>query len=127
MLSWPVCFVLPDVQMELASAPRCFSRDASYDLMLMSWLCWPTGVLCVAFVFFSSRGLFLCAECVVCTNDCVGCGKGNVSLYRPWRPLGLPEVEAPTFADIRLIDGGKVVSPTRRWLFIPRKIPATHC
>jgi hypothetical protein len=36
----------------------------------------------------------------------------KLSLYRPWRPLGLREVEAPTFSDIRLTDGGKVVSPT---------------
>jgi hypothetical protein len=38
----------------------------------------------------------------------------KLSLYRPWRPLGLWEVEAPTFSDIRLTDGGKVVSPTLR-------------
>jgi hypothetical protein len=43
--------------------------------------------------------------------------KVKLSLYRPWRPLGLREVEAPTFSDIRLTDGGKVVSPTRRPLF----------
>jgi hypothetical protein len=49
----------------------------------------------------------------------------KLSLYRPWRPLGLREVEAPTFSDIRLTDGGKV-SPTRRPLFTPRKIPGTH-
>jgi hypothetical protein len=48
------------------------------------------------------------------------------SLYRPWRPLGLREVEAPIFSDIRLTDGGKVVSPTRRLLFTPRKIPGAH-
>jgi hypothetical protein len=42
---------------------------------------------------------------------------------RPWRPLGLREVQAPTFSDIRLTDGGKVVSLTRRPLFTPRKIP----
>jgi hypothetical protein len=36
--------------------------------------------------------------------------KVNLSLYRSWRPLGLREVEAPTFSDIRLTDGGKVVS-----------------
>jgi hypothetical protein len=35
------------------------------------------------------------------------------------------EVEAPTFSDIRFIDGGKVVSPMRRLLFTPRKIPGT--
>jgi hypothetical protein len=58
-------------------------------------------------------------------------GRGNqskvkLSLYRPWRPLGLREVEAPTFSDIRLINGNKVVSPTRRPLFTPRKNPGTH-
>jgi hypothetical protein len=48
-------------------------------------------------------------------------GKVKCSLYRPWRPLGLREIEAPTFSDIRLKDGGKVVSPTRRPLFTPRR------
>jgi hypothetical protein len=52
--------------------------------------------------------------------------KVNLSLYRPWRPLGLREVEAPTFSDIRFVDGGKVVSPTPRPLFTPRKIPGIH-
>jgi hypothetical protein len=52
--------------------------------------------------------------------------KVKLSLYRPWRPLGLREVEVPTFSDIRLIDGGKVVSPMCRPLFTPRKIPGTH-
>jgi hypothetical protein len=47
--------------------------------------------------------------------------KKVTSLYRPWRPLGLQEVEAPTFSDIRLIDGGKVVSPTRQPLFNPQE------
>jgi hypothetical protein len=46
--------------------------------------------------------------------------KVKFSLYRPWRPVGLREFEAPTFSDIRLIDGGKVVSPMRRPLFTPR-------
>jgi hypothetical protein len=41
--------------------------------------------------------------------------------YRPWRPLGLLEVEAPTFSDTRLIDCGKVISPTHR----PGLEPAT--
>jgi hypothetical protein len=35
-------------------------------------------------------------------------------VYRPWRPLGLREFEAPTFSDVRLTDGGKVVSLKRR-------------
>jgi hypothetical protein len=34
--------------------------------------------------------------------------KVKLSLYRTLRSLGLREVEAPTFSDIRLIDGGKV-------------------
>jgi hypothetical protein len=52
--------------------------------------------------------------------------KVKLSLYRQWRSLGLREVEALTFSDIRFIDDGKVVSPTRRPLFTPRKIPGTH-
>jgi hypothetical protein len=47
--------------------------------------------------------------------------KVKFSLYRPWRILGLREVEAPTFSDIRLTDGLKVVSPTRRPLFYPQE------
>jgi hypothetical protein len=38
----------------------------------------------------------------------------------------LRKVEAPAFSDIRLTDGGKVVSSTSRPLFTPRKIPGTH-
>jgi hypothetical protein len=53
-------------------------------------------------------------------------GKVKLSLYMPWRTLGLREFEAPTFSDIRLIDGGRVVSPTRRPLLTPGKIPVTH-
>jgi hypothetical protein len=52
--------------------------------------------------------------------------KVKLFLFRPWRPLGLREVEAPTFSDIRVTDGGKVVSTTRRPHFTPRKIPGTH-
>jgi hypothetical protein len=52
--------------------------------------------------------------------------KVKLSLYRSWRPLGLREVEAPTFLDIHFTDGFKVVSPTRRPLFTPRKFPSTH-
>jgi hypothetical protein len=49
-----------------------------------------------------------------------------LSLYKSWRPLGLREVEAPTFSDIQFTDGCEVVSPTHRPLFTPRKIPDTH-
>jgi hypothetical protein len=52
--------------------------------------------------------------------------KVKLSLYTPWRPLGLREIEAPTFSDIQLTDGDKVVSPTRRLLYIPRKNPGIH-
>jgi hypothetical protein len=38
----------------------------------------------------------------------------------------LREVEAPTFSDIQLTDGGKVVSLARRPLFTSRKILGTH-
>jgi hypothetical protein len=47
--------------------------------------------------------------------------KVKLSLYRPRRPLGLREVEAYTFSDIRLIGGGKVVSHMRRLLFTRRR------
>jgi hypothetical protein len=43
--------------------------------------------------------------------------KVKLSLFRPWGPLGLREVDAPTFLDIPFTDGGKVVSPTRLPLF----------
>jgi hypothetical protein len=56
----------------------------------------------------------------------VGKVKGKFSPYRPWRPLGLRDVESTTFSDIRPIDGDKVVSPTRRPLFTARKIPGIH-
>jgi hypothetical protein len=45
---------------------------------------------------------------------------------RPWRSIGLWDVEAPTFSRHQLTDGGKVVSPMRRPPFSPRKIPGTH-
>jgi hypothetical protein len=44
----------------------------------------------------------------------------------PWRPIGLWDVEAPTFSlGSRFSDGGDV-SLTLRPLFTPRKIPGTH-
>jgi hypothetical protein len=52
--------------------------------------------------------------------------KVKLSLYRPWRHLGLREVEVPIFSDIRLIVGGKIVSAKRRPPFTHRKIPGTH-
>jgi hypothetical protein len=52
--------------------------------------------------------------------------KGKISPVQAAKPLGLREFEAPIFSDIRLTDVGKVVSPTCRPLFTPRKIPGTH-
>jgi hypothetical protein len=46
---------------------------------------------------------------------------------RPWRPIGLWDVEAPTFSlDNRLTDGGKVTSHMRWSPFTIRTIPGTH-
>jgi hypothetical protein len=46
---------------------------------------------------------------------------------RPRRPVGLWDVEAPTFSlDNRLTEGGEVVRHMRRPPFTPRKIPGTH-
>jgi hypothetical protein len=36
--------------------------------------------------------------------------KEKLSLNRPWRPIGLWDIEAPHFLDNRLTDGGGVVS-----------------
>jgi hypothetical protein len=46
----------------------------------------------------------------------------KLSLYRPLRPIGLRDVEAPIFSlDNRLTDGAKVVSLTRRPPFTPQE------
>jgi hypothetical protein len=51
----------------------------------------------------------------------------NCPCNRPWRPLGLWDIEVPKFfLDNRLTDGCKVVSLMRRPPFIPTKIPGTH-
>jgi hypothetical protein len=42
--------------------------------------------------------------------------KKNNPSNRPWRPIGLWDVEAPTFSRQRLTDGGEVTH-TRRPLF----------
>jgi hypothetical protein len=57
------------------------------------------------------------------STHCKGKVKVKLSPYRPWRPLVLQEVEAPTFSlDNRLTDGGEAVSLTCRLVFTPRKI-----
>jgi hypothetical protein len=46
---------------------------------------------------------------------------------RPWKPTGWWDVEVPTFSlDNRHIDGGEVISLTRRPPFTPRRIPDTR-
>jgi hypothetical protein len=49
-----------------------------------------------------------------------------VKVNRPWRPIGLWDVEASTFSVENLLTDGGKVSPTRRPHFTPRKIPGTH-
>jgi hypothetical protein len=56
----------------------------------------------------------------------IGKVKVKLSLYRPWSPLGLLEVQAPTFSDILLTDDGEVIGLTSRPLFTPRKIRGTN-
>jgi hypothetical protein len=45
--------------------------------------------------------------------------KGKIVPVQAVEALGLREAGSPTFSDIRLTDGGKVVSPTRRPLLPP--------
>jgi hypothetical protein len=71
---------------------------------------------------FPQTGIITLITCFLCYLLAYG---KKVKLS-PYRPLGLGEAEAPTFSDIRLIDGGKVVSLTRRPLFTPRKFPGTQ-
>jgi hypothetical protein len=56
----------------------------------------------------------------VCIEEIRGKGKMvNYPCNRPWRSIGLWDVEAPHFLDSRLIYGGQVVSLTRRPPFTP--------
>jgi hypothetical protein len=50
-------------------------------------------------------------------------GKVKLSPYRLWRPLGLREVEAPTFSDIRLIDNINFYSGRTQFEFWPDYLP----
>jgi hypothetical protein len=65
-----------------------------------------------------SRMVELCLLSSVCLH---GIGKGKVFPVQAVEALGLREVEAPTFSNIRLIDGGKVLSPTRPPSFTPQE------
>jgi hypothetical protein len=59
--------------------------------------------------------------------------KVKLSCNRPWRPIGLLDVEAFTFClDNRLTDGGEVVSLMRRppwysFLLEAESTPGPHC
>jgi hypothetical protein len=52
--------------------------------------------------------------------------KINAKANRLWRPIGLWDVEAPTFQDNRFTDDGEIVSLRRRPHFSSRKIPSAH-
>jgi hypothetical protein len=73
---------------------------------------------------YEYRGRWHSLECSFLPNASFGFYVTvKLSLHKP---LGLREIEAPTFSEIRLIDGGKVVSLKRRPLFTPKKISGTH-
>jgi hypothetical protein len=56
------------------------------------------------------------------TRDETSKKKENYRYNRPWTPIGLWDVEAPTFSLYnRLTDGGKVFSLTRRQPFTPQE------
>jgi hypothetical protein len=77
------------------------------------------------------RGLFTSCFpnkilCALIFLQCFLQVKVKLSLYRPWRPLGLREVEVPTFSGIRLTGGFKGCQPCSPAAFIPRNLPGTH-
>jgi hypothetical protein len=76
--------------------------------------------LCGVSAAFRSEGpnveTFLC-------NSKKSKSKVKVSLQQAVRPMGLWEIEAPTFYTQWLIDGGKFVSLARRPSFTPKNIP----
>jgi hypothetical protein len=86
---------------------------------------WTFLKICVLYICVSRKTIsalvsFRVLDIMSCYSEYIK--KVKLSPYRPWRPLGLREVEAPTFSDIRLIDGGKVVSPTRRPVLPPERL-----
>jgi hypothetical protein len=64
-----------------------------------------------------------------CVNYCyfpVKGKKGKVIPIQAVESFRVARGWGSTFSAIRLIDGGNVVSPIRRPIFNPRKIPGTH-
>jgi hypothetical protein len=61
-------------------------------------------------------------------NNKLWCAKKGKAIPVTGRkgPQGCETSMLPHFLDIRLTDGGEVVSLTRRPPFTPRKIPGTH-
>jgi hypothetical protein len=53
-------------------------------------------------------------------------GKGKAIPVQAVEAFRAARVEAPTFSDIQLTVGCKIVSPMHRPLFTPTKIPGTH-
>jgi hypothetical protein len=53
-------------------------------------------------------------------------GKGKVIPVQAVEAIRVVRGSDSRILDIRLTDGGKVVSPMRRPLFTPRKVPSTH-
>jgi hypothetical protein len=102
-------------------------REGEFIYSIMKCTKFPNDVLCSLLRYLLSFCKILLTVVMYTeqfNNDLCVKGKKKkrvkLSLYRPWRPLGLREVEA----DNRLTDGGKVVSPTRCPLFT--LIPGTH-
>jgi hypothetical protein len=72
-------------------------------------------------MFFDYFPCFGVTKVDFCNHHAV-CKKGKYPCNRPRRPIGLWDVEAPTFSlDNRLTDGGKVVSLTRWPPFTPQE------
>jgi hypothetical protein len=61
-------------------------------------------------------------RCKIKDDDNNGEEKEPGDTYCKGKVIPVQAVEAPTFSDNRLIDGGKFVSPTRRPLFTPRRV-----
>jgi hypothetical protein len=92
----------------------CFSSVGTGDV-LISVTCWGSSVRDLPMYNFVLIFPF--------SNDTLSSRHYAkvIPLQAAKRPLKLREVEAPTFSDIRLTDGGKVMSPTRWPLFYSQK------
>jgi hypothetical protein len=72
------------------------------------------------FLLFGNAGGFTCPQ--VYPDISRNSVKTIYPCNRPWRPIGLWDVETPTFSlDNRLTDGGEIVSLTSRPSFTPQE------